>query len=75
MHGHVAGLNGSVDERLGVDHVDLYYLHRVDPDVPVGGMGELVAEGKVAQLGVSETTVMELQQAVATHPIAVLQLE
>ena len=65
--------------RLGIDHVDLYYLHRVDPDVPVaetiGAMGELVAEGKVTHLGVSETTVTELEQAVAVHPIAALQLE
>jgi aryl-alcohol dehydrogenase-like predicted oxidoreductase len=66
-------------QRLGVDHVDLYYLHRVDPAVPVaetiGAMAELVAEGKVAHLGVSETTVAELEQAVAAHPIAALQLE
>jgi aryl-alcohol dehydrogenase-like predicted oxidoreductase len=65
--------------RLGVDHVDLYYLHRVDPEVPiaetVGAMAELVAEGKVAHLGVSETTAAELEQAVAVHPIAALQLE
>lgn len=65
--------------RLGTDHVDLYYLHRVDPQVPiaetVGAMGQLVAEGKVAHLGVSETTVAELEQAVAAHPIAALQLE
>lgn len=65
--------------RLGVDHVDLYYLHRPDPDVPiadtVGAMAELVAEGKVAHLGVSETTAAELEQAVAVHPIAALQLE
>jgi len=65
--------------RLGVEHVDLYYLHRVDPKVPiadtVGAMAELVAEGKVAHLGVSETTATELEQAVAVHPIAALQLE
>jgi aryl-alcohol dehydrogenase-like predicted oxidoreductase len=65
--------------RLGTDHVDLYYLHRVDPVVPiaetVGAMGQLVAEGKAAHIGVSETTVAELEQAVAAHPIAALQLE
>lgn len=65
--------------RLGVEHVDLYYLHRVDPEVPVaetiGSMAELVGEGKVAHLGVSETTAAELEQAVAVHPIAALQLE
>jgi len=64
---------------LGVEHIDLYYLHRVDPDVPVaetvGMMGELVAEGKASHLGVSEVTVAELEQAVAAHPIAALQLE
>lgn len=65
--------------RLGVEHVDLYYLHRVDPEVPVaetiGAMGELVAEGKVTHLGVSEMTVSELEQAAAVHPIAAVELE
>ena len=65
--------------RLGVDYVDLYYLHRVDPDVPladtVGAMAELVTAGEVARLGVSETTTAELEQAAAVHPIAALQLE
>jgi aryl-alcohol dehydrogenase-like predicted oxidoreductase len=65
--------------RLGVDHVDLYYLHRVDPDVAIeesiGAMSELVAEGKVAQLGVSEVTADELARAVAVHPIAAVQCE
>ena len=71
-------LEGSLS-RLGVERVDLYYLHRVDPDVPieetVGAMGELVAEGKVGHLGVSETTADELERAVGEHPIAALQLE
>jgi len=65
--------------RLGVEHLDLYYLHRVDPAVPVeesvGAMAELVAEGKVGLLGLSEATVEDLQRAVATHPIAALQSE
>ncbi len=65
--------------RLGVEHLDLYYLHRVDPAVPVeesvGAMAELVAEGKVGHLGLSEATVEDLQRAVATHPIAALQSE
>ena len=71
-------LEGSLS-RLGVERVDLYYLHRVDPDVPieetVGAMGELVAEGKVGHLGVSETTADELERAAGEHPIAALQLE
>ncbi|HEY1519292.1 MAG TPA: aldo/keto reductase [Solirubrobacteraceae bacterium] len=65
--------------RLGVDHVDLCYLHRVDPAVPieetVGAMGELVTEGKVGHLGVSETTVAELERAAAVHRVAALQIE
>jgi aryl-alcohol dehydrogenase-like predicted oxidoreductase len=65
--------------RLGVDHLDLYYLHRVDPAVPieesVGAMAELVGQGKVRYLGVSEASVEDLQRAVATHPIAALQSE
>jgi len=65
--------------RLGVEHLDLYYLHRVDPAVPVeesvGAMADLVAEGKVRHLGLSEASVEELERAVATHPIAALQSE
>ena len=76
---HVRGFLEASLSRLGVEHVDLYYLHRVDPDVPIaetiGVMGELVAEGKVTHLGVSETTATELAQAVAMHPIAAVQLE
>jgi len=64
---------------LGVEHIDLYYLHRVDPDVPVeesiGAMAELVAEGKVRHLGVSEANVDSLERAAATHPISALQTE
>ncbi len=65
--------------RLGTDRIDLYYLHRVDPDVPVeetvGAMAELVTEGKVAHLGISEAAPDTLRRAAATHPIAALQFE
>lgn len=66
-------------ERLGVDTIDLYYLHRVDPDVPVaetiGAMADLVAAGKVRHLGVSEVNPAQLEQAAAVHPIAAVQFE
>lgn len=65
--------------RLGVEHVDLYYLHRVDPQVPieetVGAMAELVAAGKVRQLGLSETPAEIVRRAAAVAPIAALQSE
>lgn len=65
--------------RLGVDHIDLYYLHRVDPEVPVeetfGAMAELVGEGLVGHLGISEAGVGNLRRAHAVHPIAALQSE
>jgi len=65
--------------RLGRDVIDLYYLHRVDPEVPivetVGAMAELVHDGKVRQLGVSEVTVDQLEAAVSVHPIAAVQFE
>ncbi|MEV1120521.1 aldo/keto reductase [Actinosynnema sp. NPDC049800] len=65
--------------RLGVDHVDLYYQHRVDPDVPieetVGAMAELVAEGKVRHLGLSEASAATIRRAHAVHPISALQSE
>ena len=66
-------------ERLGLDVLDLYYLHRVDPDVPVeesfGALAELVAAGKIRRLGMSECTVEELARAHATHPVSALQSE
>ena len=66
-------------ERLGTDHVDLYYLHRVDPDVPieetVGAMAELVTEGKVLHLGLSEAAPETIRRAHAVHPIAAVQSE
>ena len=65
--------------RLGVDHVDLYYQHRVDPDTPiedtVGAMAELVREGKVRYLGLSEAAPDTLRRAHAIHPISALQTE
>src|SRR3954466_13130723 len=71
-------IEGSL-QRLGTDHVDLYYLHRVDPNTPieetVGAMGELVAEGKVRHLGLSEASPDTLRRAHATHPISALQTE
>lgn len=83
------GLDGSADnarraldgslQRLGVDVIDLYYLHRVDPDVPieesVGAMAEFVAAGKVRALGLSEASPEALRRAAAVHPIAALQSE
>jgi aryl-alcohol dehydrogenase-like predicted oxidoreductase len=66
-------------QRLGVDHIDLYYQHRVDPEVPiedtVGAMAELVSEGKVRHLGLSEAAAATLRRAFAVHPIAALQSE
>ncbi|BDU02951.1 aldo/keto reductase [Nocardia sputorum] len=65
--------------RLGVDHIDLYYLHRVDPQVPieetVGAMAELVRAGKVRHLGLSEASADTVRRAHAVHPIAALQSE
>lgn len=65
--------------RLGVDHIDLYYQHRVDPQVPieetVGAMAELVKEGKVRYLGLSEAAPETLRRASKVHPIAALQTE
>src|SRR5436190_2638020 len=65
--------------RLGVDHIDLYYQHRVDPSVPieetVGAMAELVRAGKVRHLGLSEAAPATIRRAHATHPISALQTE
>jgi len=66
-------------ERLGVDHIDLYYQHRVDKSVPieetVGAMAELVAAGKVRRLGLSEASAATIRRANAVHPITALQTE
>ncbi len=65
--------------RLGVDHIDLYYQHRVDPDTPieetVGAMAELVDQGKVRFLGLSEAAPATIRRAHAVHPISALQTE
>jgi aryl-alcohol dehydrogenase-like predicted oxidoreductase len=66
-------------ERLGVDHIDLFYQHRVDPNVPieetVGGMAELVQAGKVRYLGLSEASADTIRRAHAVHPITAVQSE
>jgi aryl-alcohol dehydrogenase-like predicted oxidoreductase len=83
------GIDGSPDyvkgscegslHRLGVDHIDLYYQHRVDPKTPieetVGAMAELVREGKVRHLGLSEAGAETIRRAHAVHPIAAVQWE
>jgi aryl-alcohol dehydrogenase-like predicted oxidoreductase len=65
--------------RLGTDRIDLYYLHRVDPTVPiedtVGAMADLVAAGKVRFLGLSEASARSLERAAAVHPVTALQSE
>ena len=87
--GSFKGINGrpgyvhqSVDaslKRLGIDTIDLYYQHRVDPNVPieetVGAMAELVQQGKVRYLGLSEATPEQIRRAHAVHPITALQTE
>jgi len=66
-------------KRLGVEHIDLYYQHRVDPNVPieetVGAMARLVEEGKVRFLGLSEASASTIRRAASVHPIAALQSE
>lgn len=71
-------IDGSL-KRLGVDHVDLYYQHRVDKTVPieetVGAMAELVEAGKVRYLGLSEASAESIRKANSVHPISALQTE
>lgn len=88
-NGEFLGIRGDPDyvrqacdaslQRLGVDHIDLYYQHRVDPGVPieetVGAMAELVKAGKVRYLGLSEAGPETIRRAHAVHPIAALQTE
>jgi aryl-alcohol dehydrogenase-like predicted oxidoreductase len=73
-----SSIDGSL-ERLGTDHVDLYYQHRVDPRVPieetVGAMAELVQQGKVLHIGLSEAAPETLRRAQAVHPVTALQTE
>jgi aryl-alcohol dehydrogenase-like predicted oxidoreductase len=87
--GSFIGINGrpeyvraAVDaslKRLGVDSIDLYYQHRVDPDVPIedtwGALAEIAAAGKVRQLGISEAAPATIRKAHAVHPITALQTE
>ncbi|WP_285726582.1 aldo/keto reductase [Psychromicrobium xiongbiense] len=87
--GERLGVNGSPDyirqacdaslQRLGVDHIDLYYQHRVDPNVPiedtVGAMAELVTAGKVRHLGLSEASADTIRRAHAVHPITAVETE
>ena len=82
LDGSPANVRRSIEgslERLGTDHVDLYYLHRVDPgteiEETVGAMAELVSEGKVRHLGMSEASAETLRRAHAVHPITALQTE
>jgi aryl-alcohol dehydrogenase-like predicted oxidoreductase len=71
-------VDGSL-QRLGVDVIDLYYQHRVDPDTPIeetfGALGELVAAGKVAYLGISEASAATIRRAHATSPLTAVQTE
>jgi aryl-alcohol dehydrogenase-like predicted oxidoreductase len=73
-----SSIDGSL-ERLGTDHIDLYYQHRVDPNVPieetVGAMAELVQHGKVRHIGLSEAAPETIRRAHAVHPIAAVQTE
>ena len=66
-------------QRLGVDFIDLYYLHRMDPDVPieetVGAMSRLIEDGKVGAIGLSEAGVETIRRAQATYPMAAIQTE
>jgi len=86
---NVRGVNGKPEyvkkscesslKRLGVEHIDLYYQHRVDPDTPieetVGAMAQLVKEGKIRHIGLSEASSSTLRRAVKVHPITALQTE
>ncbi|MFH9670765.1 aldo/keto reductase [Streptomyces sp. NPDC017405] len=73
-----SSVHGSL-RRLGTDHIDLYYQHRVDPEVPieetVGALGELVAEGKVRYIGLSEASAETIRRAHAVHPVTAVQSE
>jgi aryl-alcohol dehydrogenase-like predicted oxidoreductase len=88
-NGEFLGVNGRPEyvrqacdaslQRLGIDHIDLYYQHRVDPNTPIedtiGAMAELVTAGKVRHLGMSEAAPATLRRAAKVHPIAALQTE
>src|SRR5271166_5403935 len=86
---NIRGVNGKRDyvkkacegslKRLAVEHIDLYYQHRVDPNTPieetVGALAELVKQGKIRHIGLSEASASTLRRAVKVHPIAALQTE
>jgi aryl-alcohol dehydrogenase-like predicted oxidoreductase len=86
---HVRGVNGKPEyvrqccdaslKRLGLEYIDLYYQHRVDPDTPiedtVGAMARLIEEGKIRHIGLSEASAKTLRRAVKVHPITALQTE
>jgi aryl-alcohol dehydrogenase-like predicted oxidoreductase len=87
--GHQMGVNGHPDyvraacdaslQRLGVEHIDLYYQHRVDPEVPieetVGALSELISAGKVRYIGLSEASPALIERAHAVHPVTAVQAE
>ena len=82
LDGSRAGVTAVLDEslaRLGVDHIDLYYLHRLDPKTPieesVGALADAVAAGKIGSIGLSEVSATTLRRAAAAAPIAALQTE
>jgi aryl-alcohol dehydrogenase-like predicted oxidoreductase len=88
-HPATRGVNGKPDyvrksceaslRRLGVDHIDLYYQHRVDPSTPieetVGAMAQLISEGKIRHIGLSEAAPQTLRRAMRVHPVTALQTE
>jgi aryl-alcohol dehydrogenase-like predicted oxidoreductase len=82
FNGRPAHIRASIDaslQRLGTDHLDLWQLHRVDPEVPIedtwGAMAEAVAAGKVRYLGLSEVPVEQIKRAQAIHPVTTVQSE
>lgn len=82
MDGSVENLRLSVEgslRRLGTDYIDLYYQHRMDPDTPieetVGGLAELIAEGKIRGYGLSEAAPATIRRAHAVHPVTAVQTE
>jgi aryl-alcohol dehydrogenase-like predicted oxidoreductase len=82
LDGSPANVRRSIEgslRRLGTDHIDLYYQHRIDPDTPieetVGALAELVQEGKVRHIGLSEASADTIRRAHATHPLTAVQSE
>ncbi|MGO4105725.1 aldo/keto reductase [Leifsonia sp. YAF41] len=80
--GTPANVRSSVEgslRRLGTDHIDLYYQHRMDPDVPieetVGALSELIADGKISHYGLSEAAPATIRRAHAVHPVTAVQME